>query len=273
MASGATEARLDVVLPAGGRIAGEFARSAGAEMKALIPLGGKTLLRRSIEAFRATGRAGKIVVVGPEEVLAEARARGADGAVAEGATGPENIALGLDWLKGQPGGLSPHALIAATDLPFLTGEALLAFLAAIPADAGIAVPIMTQEEFEARFPGSVNEYVPLREGQFTIGSVYYARSEMALAQRERLEAFFSVRKSQFQMARLVGWRVALGWITRTLTVRALERRAREILGCKGVAVPHAPPELAFDIDLPDDYAYAAAQIAGKARGEHSTSGG
>src|SRR5579864_2502035 len=127
--------RYDAILPAGGRLAGPFAREAGTEIKALIRFGEQTILRRTIEALRATGRAGRIVVVGDEEVRAEARRCGVEADLAAGTTGPENILRGLDWLHAQPGGPTPHLLTVTTDLPFLTADAVNAYLDLCPPEA------------------------------------------------------------------------------------------------------------------------------------------
>src|SRR5687767_8614346 len=128
---------LDVILPAGGRISGTFAEAVGTEIKALIPLEGKTILRRTMETLRATGRVGRIVVIGAEEARAEAKAGGAEGVLEEGESGPENAFRGLEWLHAQsnPGS---HVLLMATDLPFLTPMGLNRFLDACPSEADLA---------------------------------------------------------------------------------------------------------------------------------------
>jgi len=75
---------VDAMLPAAGRISGEFAAEAGAEVKALIEIGGRTVLQRTLETLRATDRIGKIVVIGPEEVTSHPAAQGADALLSEG---------------------------------------------------------------------------------------------------------------------------------------------------------------------------------------------
>ncbi|HZT43769.1 MAG TPA: nucleotidyltransferase family protein, partial [Chthonomonadaceae bacterium] len=192
--------RIDAVLPAGGRISGAFAREAGAEIKALIRLEGRTLLRRMIEALRATGRIGRIVVIGPEEALIEAQACGADAAISEGATGPENIYRGLEWLRAQEPAPPSRVLILTTDLPFITPEAIIAFLDSCSPDADIAIPIVTREAFEARFPGTESIYTHLRDGAFTLGCAFLVSLETVLRCRPQVEGAFQARKSQWQMA-------------------------------------------------------------------------
>lgn len=254
--------RSDVVLPAGGRISGAFAQAAGAEIKALIRVGEQTILRRTIEVFRDTGRVGRIVVIGPEAALEEARAAGADGTIPEGDTGPENFFRGLAWLREQSRDPASRVTIAATDLPFLTPEALRHYWDSCPVQADIAVPALAKAAFEARFPGSENIYVPLREGQITIGCVFQVNPDVLLRNRPHIERIFQARKSQFQMARLAGWRVVFGLAAKRLTLRAIEERCGQILGCRGAGVPDCAPELGFDIDQPQEFHYARQQREG-----------
>lgn len=249
------ERDFDAILPAGGRISGDFARIAGTEIKALIRLDGHTMLSRTINVLRRTRGSGRIVVVGPRETLDEAEECGADGKMLEGASGPENIFRGLAWLQKQDAP-SPRILIAATDLPFISEDALNAYIQACPLDADLTLPILTREEFEGRFPGSCNEYVSLHEGRFTNGSVNLVDAASLASIRTNVEQIFESRKSQWRMARLVGWRVALGFAARRLSVPMLEKRVSEIVGLRAAAVFHAPAELAYDVDLPEEYAYA-----------------
>jgi GTP:adenosylcobinamide-phosphate guanylyltransferase len=249
-----SERAADVVLPAGGRIAGEFARQAGVEVKALIALDGQTILRRTIETLRRTERVGRIVVVGPDAALEEARACGVEGALAEGETGPENILRGLAWLENA----ASQALVVTSDLPFLTPDSLAAFLDACPSHADLAVPLVTRQAFEALFPGTDSEYVALRDGAFTLGCAFLVKPQAVLHNRAHLERLFAARKSQWQMARLIGARAALRFLTKRLTVQDIVDRASHIVRFRGHAILDAPAELAFDIDLPADYDYALA---------------
>ena len=207
----ATPERFDVILPAGGRISGEFAEKAGTTVKTLITFEGQTILHRTLVALRKTGRAGRIVVIGPPEVLAEAQRMGVEGLLPEGDSGPENILRGLRWLSEarelervalemastviQEEGGGFRVLIVTTDLPFLTAGALERFLDACPPDAELAVPVVTQEAFDARYPNSGSTYTPLKDGSFTIGGAFVADGATVLRNEAHLHAVFAARKS------------------------------------------------------------------------------
>src|SRR5207244_1453812 len=113
----------------------------------------------------------------------------------------------------------------------------------------------------ARFPGSNNEYVRLHDGAITVGCVYLVNPVTLLQNRSHIESLFETRKSQWQMAKLVGLGIALRFLTRQLAVQHIVDRASRILRCRGAVVEDAPPELAFDIDQPAEYAYVRSVLA------------
>jgi len=253
---------VDAVLPAAGRIAGAFAAEAGAEVKALIRLGGATVLERTLATLRAAGGVGRIVVIAPREVQGHPAARGADAVLEERDSGPSNILLGLEWLREAGGGALPErALVVTTDLPFLTPEVVNRFLASCRPEADLSVPLVRREEFEARFPGHAMQYVRLREGEWTMGCAFLVNPAVFLANRAHLERAFAARKSKLKMARLLGLSFILRFLARRLTVADIEARCLAMLGCTGGGITGSPPELAFDIDGPREYRYAAEQFA------------
>ena len=252
---------VDAILPAAGRIAGDFAAEAGTGVKALISLGGQTVLARTIAALRATGRVGRIVVIGPEEVTAHPAARAADAALPEGGTsGPANILRGLAWLRDASGQHADRVLIVTTDLPFITPAAITRFLDACPADLDIRIPLLRRQEFEVRFPDFPLEYVRLRDGEWAMGCAFLVNPEAIIAHRARIEQIFALRKSQLGMMRLLGPLFIVRFLLKRLTIKDIEQRCLDILGCTGGAIHGCPPELAFDIDLPKEYRYAAKHI-------------
>ncbi len=245
-------ASLDVLVPAGGRIAGEFAAAAGTEVKALAEVGGETLLARTLAGLRAAPCVRRLVVIGPEEALAEARRCGAEITVAEGSTGPDNIFRGLEAL----GPYVEHVLIATSDLPFLGPSAVADFLTRCPADADLCVAIVRQEVFAEKYPGLIDTSSALSDGKFRLGSIFRARVPVLRQIRPRFDRLFAARKSDLQLARLVGGAILLRYASRRLATRHIVARAAAVLGCRGALI-HSPfPEIAFDIDLPEELLFA-----------------
>ena len=257
----ASGVKLDVILPAGGRIQGAFAAHVGVQIKALLPLGERTVLERMLEALHATGRVERAVVVGPDEIAEHRAAAAADVVLPETGSGPGNVFRGLEWLENAgDSGLAERVLILATDLPFLTPESVTGFLNACPQEADIALPIVGREAFQARFPdGPRRRFVRLRGGPIVMGCAFVVNSEALARNRDHLVRVFAARKLALGVFAKLGpvflARFALG----RLTVADIEERSEQVLACRCAAVRDCAPELAFDVDGLQDYRYAVAR--------------
>jgi len=252
---------VDALLPAGGRITGEFRQRAGVELKALIKFQDVSILERTIKALRGVDRVGKIVVVGPRAAHAEAiNCVAAVDALDEADTGSANVLLGLEWLQSQQN-RADHVLVAATDMPFITPASVDGFLNQCPIDKDICVPVVERIPFERIYPGLVRTDTHLADGYFRVGGLYLLDPATLLRNRAHLEEQFAARKSNLKMARMAGFSTIVRYITRRLSTEDIVRRACEILKCTGAVVKDASPELAFDIDLLDEYEYALNRFA------------
>ncbi len=254
---------IDAILPAGGRLAGDFAAEAGTEVKALIEFGGRSLVERTIEILRTTGRIERIVVVGPDEVVASPAARSADAVLHSDPSnsGPTNILSGLEWLReARDGGYPDRVLIVTTDLPFLSPAAVTGFIDSCAPETDICIPLIGREQFEEAYPGSTNLFVRLQDGEWTIGCAFLVNPAAVERNRAVIERVFRARKSQIGMARLLGLPLIVRFLTRRLSIPMIERRCMTILGCSASAVRGCSVELSFDIDYVEDYRYAGERL-------------
>lgn len=247
----------DAILPAGGRIDADFAAKAGTDVKALIPMGGKTLLEHALDSVLESGRVRRTVVIGSDPVRELARARGVL-ELPEASTGPENIFAGLDALAAD-GGASERVIVCTTDMPYLTPDRVNDFLDRCPPDRDLAVALIRRADYEARFPGSTATFVKLRDDSWTTGGIFLLNASAMRRVRPQIERVFDNRKSKAGMARLLGPTFVLKWLLGRLTVSDVEAKIRGMLGCSGSAVRGCDPVLAYDIDFLDDYEYAMAR--------------
>lgn len=243
----------DAILPADGRIAGEFAKTVGTTIKALIPWQNRTLLGHTIHILQAEPRIRRIVVVGPKEVAKEAANYAIEAVLPPASSAPQNIGLGIRWLQQLAQGPSKRLLLLTTDLPFLTPQVLAAFLNASPADADIVVPVVNRTDFEARFPNSAATFVHLQDGYWTVGCAFLISTEAFLRIQPLIESLFATRKSQIRTALLVGPELAFRFFTHRLSIYSIVQRAEKILQCKPYALHNAPPEIAYDVDTLLEY--------------------
>jgi len=266
---------IDVILPAGGRIVGEFAQETGIEIKARLPVGTQTILGRSIATLREMSCIGRIVVIGPDELKPEATS--ADALIPEGDSGPDNIFRGLQWLQENQAGnrvldsqnsadQSPktqdqtRVLVMTTDLPFVTSQAIQKFLDSCADEADICIPIVARQAFESRFPQAPGVWLRLQDGEWTLGCAFLLRVEALNKSRPHIERIFAARKSQMQMAKLLGPIFIARLLTKRLTVAHIKERCERVLDCRGSVIQNAAPELAFDIDDAPEYRYVVKHL-------------
>lgn len=244
----------DVILPAGGRVDPLLAAEAGTDVKALFQFGEETILARTLNVLQASGLARRLVAIGGDGVQKEAQRFGAH-VLPEGKTGPENILSGLKWLRSQPD--PPRkVMVVTTDLPFLDADQIRRFIDLCPEDRAVCVPLIAREQWDARFPGSTAMFVRLGDGEWTTGGLFLLDAEALERSMPQIERVFAQRKSKLGMAMLLGPTFAYRLLTKTLTVTQIEAKIQAMLGCTGAAVRGAPPELAYDIDDLEDYAFA-----------------
>ena len=262
--------KLGAVLPAGGGVGARYARETGVSERALLRFGGETVLGRTIRVLRETGRVGAIVVVGPAQVRDHEAARGADGALPEGASYSESVLRGMQWLREKSNDHPAKILIVATDLPFLTAEGVSGFVSRCPAEAEICVPVVRRSEFEKRFPGAPTKFFRFADGLCAVGCASLVDPDALERNRAHIERALSSRKNPLAMAAMLGLPFILRFITRSLRVAEVEERGRHLLRCTGMAIWDVAPELACDIDRVQDYRYAMARFAEREEGRRAS---
>lgn len=242
--------RYAAVITAGGRVDGEFADLLGTPVKALAPFEKATFLQITIDAIRGAGIE-HIAVVGGAEVRA-ACSGCVERCIDESAEGAQNLRRALHaWSSDVP------LLYLTSDMPFITAQTLRTFLERIPQDT-LVLPLAEGEDFDRRFPGAPPFGVTLAGERVVNGGAFVIPPHA----HDRIERFamqfFDARKSVWRMARLTGPGLLLQFAVRRLGITQLEKHARRLLGVPALALRNAPPELAYDVDVLDEYRYAVA---------------
>lgn len=246
------------LVTAGGLLPPELAAICGTTIKALAPLGDLRFIEHVCAALRASGIVDTVAVVGNVEALRNAGIV-ADLWVEEGATLPENLRRAIAALRGA-GRLQneERLLLCATDAVFLHADTLreLARVAEEVPDADIVFPLVRQADYERFFPGSPNVYAPLAGERLTGSSVQIVRPAAIERCLPDIERAFAARKSQWQMARLLGAGFVWRFVTRTLTVADAVKKVESATGLNVSAPIFADARVAADVDGVADYEYA-----------------
>jgi 2-C-methyl-D-erythritol 4-phosphate cytidylyltransferase len=274
---------LHAIIIAGGRLPKALRPLSASPVKALLTVGQATLLETSVRAVRESGMVQRIAVVGNAEVeRAATKLRARDGAagleyvregdgaagleyVREGESVIDNILYGFAAL----GGLDHEYLIVSPDLPFLSGDALAAFVAAARLHAALALPLVAQADFLARFPGAPNHFERLDGARVTLGSCVYCTGPMLQSNIPLGRDFYRYRKLPHRLALLLGLPIAWAFLTRRLKLAMLERRAEQLTGgaVRGVWLRDAG--IAYDVDNRQNYEYALRMLGGEEQPQNS----
>lgn len=221
----------------------------GVAHKALVEVGGRTLLARVADALSAAGAARIVVSTRTAAVERAARALGAEVRPAtEG--GPSLSVLEAARALGAP------LLVTTADHALLRPEWVRRFLADAPEEADVCALLARRKTVEAAAPGSRRTYLRLADGSWSGCNLFALRAERGVRAVEFWRRLEAQRKRPWRMAGLLGpgvlARYALGRLTLEDAVARLGRRAE----VRAAAVPCPFGLAAVDVDTPEDLRFA-----------------
>ena len=257
--------RLTALVLAGTRAGGDpLAAQAGVSHKALIEVGGRTMIERVVGALAALPEVGRIVVAieRPEllDGLPGLRAPACDKPVVTMApeAGPSATVAAALEREGVP------LLVTTADHALLQARWVEAFLAACPAQADVALALARRERVEAAVPDTRRTWLRFADGDLS-GCNLFLMARPAAAGAVRLwQALERHRKEPLQMMRRLGWRFALRYRLGRLTRDAATRRLGELAGGARVAIVELQDgHAAIDVDKPEDLVLVRRLVEGE----------
>lgn len=240
-------ARVPAVVLAGGALKPEMAAVAGTANRALVVVGGRTMLHSVITALKESGVVAPIVVVG-----APASGDGVEH-VDDAGGFVENVYAGAAHV-----GESERILIATSDLPYLSAESVRDVVERGSAlNADLVYPVVPVSLCSARFPGIRRTAVKLRDGEFTGGNIVLVRRVFMESQQDRLSRAYAYRKSPLRLAMMLGMSTTLRFAAAALLpgylrIASLEAAMGRFVHGITRALISPYPEIATDIDRPED---------------------
>ncbi len=232
----------------------------GVENRALVRLGGRTMLEYVLDALQATAILGRVFVVG-DVPDGEGYA-----VVPPGETLADNLIDGLS-VAGRDQDNRP-ALVVTSDIPFLTHAAVEDFLQrALATGADFCYPIIPLAVCRDAYPQMRRTSLKVREGVFTGGNLVLLNPRVFLERRCEILCAYAARKRPLRLGRMLGWgltgRLLLSQMVspRFVSVPLLEAGVSRLLGCSARAVVTEYAEIGTDIDKPEDVAAARALLS------------
>ena len=240
---------IPAVVLAGGKNKKAMKAATGIENRALVVLGGRTMLDYVVEALHAAQLAALYVVGDVPQSDRYTQIQG-------GETLMDNLLAGLDRTAEKGAG---PVLICTSDIPFLNAEAVNHFIGlAAPLGADFCYSVVPISACLSKYPDMKRTTLRLKEGTFTGGNLMLVNPGFVRANRSLVSRAYDARKSVFKLGALLGWSLLARIVASQtvspslLSVAHLERGAGRLLGGTARAVVSPFAEIGTDIDKPED---------------------
>jgi len=217
---------------------------AGVADKALIPIGGATMLERVVVALRAAGAARIAVSANAPAVRAEALRLGAE--PIDAAAGPS-----LSTLQGLRA-LGAPLLVTTADHALLRPEWITDFLADAPADADVAALLARRDVIARDAPPTRRTYLRFADGGWSGCNLFLLRTPAAEAAVGLWMSVERDRKRPWRIVRRLGPGTLLRYAVGRLTLDAALARLGAVVGVRAAAVAARHGLAAVDVDKPAD---------------------
>ena len=236
-----------------------FAEQYGAELKALIPVGGEPMVRRPVRALLASESIGDVIVLAqnpgrianalPQEPRITFRK--SDSTIAN-----TMLQLCLDRQTDWP------LLVTTADHALLDSATVDEFCKAAHGD--ISIGVVERRTLLQRFPNAKRTWLKFRGGVYTGANLFALRSPKVAGAVELWRSVESERKKGWRVVSLLGPVVLLGTLLRLLSIDGALANVGRKLGLTLSAVRLSNPVAGVDVDKPADHDLAEAILAGRA---------
>lgn len=232
--------------------------------KALIDMGGVSMLERVVDSLQSSRQVEEILVVGIDEATAAGYGlnfRRPIHFIADQGGMVANMLAGAAWFRRN---LPDTALVlgCSADIPALTSEIVDEFIDACrPWEKAIYYSFVSRDILEARFPHSNRTYSRISGQEVAGGDMVMARIEVVERNRELIESLTGARKQPWRVAKVVGLGMLLKFLFRRVTFEDMERTASRILGVPAQVIRFNHAELAMDADKPSQVDMLRAEFA------------
>lgn len=244
---------LTALVLAGTRAGGDpLAAYAGVSHKALIDVGGRTMIERVVGALAAVPEIGRIVIAieRPEVLSALAGlhplACGKPVLTIPAAEGPSVSVASALRSEGTP------LLVTTADHALLRTEWLRSFLGACPSQVDVAVALARREAVLAAAPAAQRTYLRFTDGEFSGCNLFLLRQPAAAGVVDFWQRMEAGRKRPLRMIKNLGVSFALRYRFGWLGLDDALARLGELTGARIGIVEMADGRAAIDVDKPAD---------------------
>ena len=217
---------------------------AGVDDKAMIVVGGRTMLNRVVDALHAAGAARIVVVASSPAVRDHAAALAAE--TIDAAAGPsESTARGLALL-GAP------LLVTTADHALLAPEWITDFRANVPQGADVAVLMASREAIDRDVPATRRTYMRFADGAWSGCNLFYLATADAARAIDLWRQVEADRKAPWRIVRRLGPTLLLRYLLGRLPITTALRHIGDTAGVRACIIASDSGLAAVDVDKPAD---------------------
>ena len=226
-----------------------LAAAFGTDLKALVPIGGKPLVRWPVEALLGSGRFSQVRVLAQEADRIAAVLPVDPNLVVE--RSGSTIAATLERLLFDPTVQWP--LIVTTADHVLLDAAMIEEFCELAEPADIAIGVVERESLMERLPQSQRTWIRFRSGSYSGANLFQLSGTKALPALEMWRSVEQDRKKAWSLLWALGPLNFLGAALRVRTIHETLERIGHRLGAKVEAVDLSDPLAAVDVDKLADH--------------------
>lgn len=216
----------------------------GAAHKALIELGGQTLLARVVAALKTAGASRIVVISSHPDVRVEIARLGVE--ALDEAAGPSLS------VKAGAAHLGTPLLVTTSDHALLQPEWITRFLADTPLGADVTVMVAARATVEAAAPSTERTWLSLADGDWSGCNLFYLANDRALNVIDLWRRVEAERKRPWKMAQILGFGMLFRYLFRRLRLGDAAARLGDLAGVKAAIVTTPYGLASVDVDKPAD---------------------
>lgn len=221
-------------------------------MKALVPVAGAPMIGHVVRTLAASPSIGRILILAQDLELL----RGGDLSwigdmpQVELCVSGSGIAESLVEVVGTAAAPYP-VLVTTADHPLLTVDMIEYFIRK-SRDSDVSLGVVDRHLLARHYPESRRTWLRFADGDYTGANLFTVRTDRAADGLRVLARAETHRKSQLRLLRHFGPGLAIGALTRTLSLHEAVDRGGGRFGLKAATVVMPFAEAGIDVDRPDD---------------------